>query len=1006
MKNELDLFLCKTKKYFRLYSLLFLFGLCTNIVLSQTVQGTITNDTGQPLPGANILEKGTNNGAVTDFDGVYRINVSENAILVISYVGYQTQEIVVGTQTTINISLALDNQLNEVVIIGYGTVKKSDVTGALSSVGAKDFENQPVTQIDQALQGRAAGVQVTQTNASPGSGSKIRIRGTNSINGSNDPLYVLDGLFVTSIDGLNVNDIESIEVLKDASATAIYGSRGANGVVLITTKNGKAGKVKVSFDSFLTVQSETNRLDIMSAADFARTVNASRVDVGANAPFTDQEISDFEVNGGTDWQDEVLRQGIKRNNQISVSGGSDNNDYYVSLAILDNKGIVINRDYKKYSLRANMNAKVSDKVKVGLNLYLGREEFDGASANVFDAVTYDPTSPARGEDGSYPNAAFASLQVNPLLIPNERIVDRKDHSALGSGYIQPKFGKYFTLNVSGGFEYIDIANKVYSPNIITNGGAGNIENRDRLTLQNTNVLSFNKNLKNESSIGVSLINEQVYIRRNQNEAGGLNFITDSNGFNNLGISDPASREISSTTNNESLLSFAGRVNYNLLNRYLFTATMRADGSSKFSEENRWGYFPSAAFSWKIIQENFMENNNLFNDLKLRVGYGVTGSQGISPLDRRARLNDNILYPINNGVFVTGIAPSNRIANPDLTWEETDQINVGLEFAILSNAIRLTIDYYKKNTTGLLLDLPLADYTGADVITKNIGEIENSGFDFTLDLRPINNEKFSWDNSLTLTANKNKVLDLGDEERIFPGQNFLAGATGGELASVVEVGESLGQLRGYIFDGIYQTDDDLPFGKSAGDSKYKDLNEDGVISSDDITTVGNGLPDFTWGLNSTLTYKNFDLNFLILGSHGQDVYNFTKGQQLAIGGGVPDAVHPDILNRWTPDNPSNEIPAFTTTSQDFLLSTRFLEDGSFVRMKNVTLAYNFSKEVLDKLNINSLRIYTSAENLFTITDYSGFDPELSVSGNSDIDVGIDRSTFPQAKSFTLGLNVTF
>ncbi len=649
----------------------------------QTVTGTVTDENAEVIPGANIFAQGTTKGTTSDINGKYSIIVPGNAVLVFSFLGYKTVEEPVGNRSTIDIQLGTDARLLEdVVVVGYGTVRKSDVTGALASVSAKDFEKQPLTKIDQALQGRAAGVQVNQTSGAPGSGFKIRIRGSNSISGNNDPLYVVDGLVVGSITSLNVNDIASMEVLKDASATAIYGSRGANGVVLITTKTGKKGAPKIELGLFTSVARVAQKLDVMTPAEFAEGVNFAE----GREFYTPAEITALRSGGGENWQERFFRPARSNNAQLSISGGSDAIDYFISGNLYDTEGTIIDQDYKRYTLRANLNAKLTNKLKVGLNTNVSHEKATGTRANLAAGLTWDPTTPAFNADGDYNfiplKPGVGNGAINPLVGPQNGIRENFDNRLILSGYANYDLAKGLVLNISGGLDRLESNDNGYTPLILDNNAEAVVTDRQVTRLQNTNRLTYTYDPNINHSIKIDAIHEQQLVTRQFNQSTATGFFSDQTTYKNLSLG-----AIQRTDNNftdERLQSFLGRVNYSLLDRFLFTATVRADGSSKFRDGNRWGVFPSGSVAWRLSEEKFIQDIAAVSNLKVRASYGVIGSQAIGPLATRAIpiISPNVNYPFTGGTNTVGVAPSNRLANPDLTWETTTQRNLGIDFGSL------------------------------------------------------------------------------------------------------------------------------------------------------------------------------------------------------------------------------------------------------------------------------------------------------------------------------------
>ncbi|TDB62697.1 SusC/RagA family TonB-linked outer membrane protein [Arundinibacter roseus] len=990
---------------FLLFSLLIGLGL-PQVIAQKVIRGKIVDEQNQAVPGANVFIKGSTVGTSSMADGTYSITADSGDILVFSFLGYQSSEQPVGESSTININLEPDaRQLADVVVIGYGSVKKSDLTGSLSSVTAKDFEKQPLTKIDEALQGRAAGVQVTQTSGAPGSGFKIRIRGANSISGDNSPLYVLDGLVVGDINSLNVNDIASMEVLKDASATAIYGSRGANGVVLITTKKGRKGPAQIEVGFFTGVSNVAQKLDLMSPAEFALGVNFAE----NRELYTADEIAALRVGAGENWQNRFFRTAPFSNTQLSMSGGSENFDYFVSGNLNSSKGTLIDQDYKRYTLRANFNAQVSKKIRLGLNSFISHEKATGVRAELSTGLTWDPTTPAFDAQGNYNFAPLkpgvGNAAPNPLLIPENNTRENFEDRLTLSGFANYDILKNLTLNISGGVDRFTTNNNGYTPILVNNIGSATVFNQTVTRIQNTNRLTYALNKNPNHSLTIDAVHEQQLVIRSGNTSFASNFFSDQTTYKNLSLG--SIQRTMNTFSDESLQSFLGRVNYSLLNRFLVTASVRADGSSKFRKDNRWGVFPSGSVAWKLAEEEFIKNIPAISDLKVRVSYGVIGSQAIGPLATRATpvISPDVNYPFTGNTATIGVAPSERAANPDLTWETTRQANIGLDLGLFNSALTLSVDLYKKNTTDLLLNAQLPSFLGPTLITRNVGEVENKGFDISLGWNMIRTDDWDVRSSLNVSRNKNEVLALVDGQPLELGAGYVP-STFSVNPTRVEVGMPISSFRGYIFEGVYQLGEEseaAKFNRRPGDAKYRDINRDGLITTDDITNIGTGNPNFTWGWNWDITYKNFNLNFLITGSQGNDIYNFQRGRMMALGAQQFHAVHQDYIDRWTPTNPSN-IPSGRNGTE--LLSSQFLEDGSYATLKNAALSYNFDNSLLQKIGISKLRLYVSSNNLLILTGYRGFDPESTASGNSDIDLGIDYDAYPINRTFTLGLNLTF
>jgi len=971
-----------------------------SVTQQTSISGTVTDEAGEPLPGVTVLIKGTTQGTVTDMNGKYSISdLPGDATLQFSFVGMLSQEVEVGTQTTIDVTMNPDAiGIEEVVAIGYGTMRKSDLTGSLVSVRSDNFDKQPITRIDQALQGRAAGVQVSQVSGAPGAALKVRIRGTNSINGLNEPLYIVDGLSVSNINAINVSDIQSMEVLKDASSTAIYGSRGANGVVVITTKNGRKNDMKIDVESSYGISNVPSFLPIMEAADFAEGVNFW----DKKETFSSSEISALKTSGGEDWQDAAFQSAATSNTQVSVSGGGKSVDYFVSAGYLNQEGILIGEDYTRYSFRAKLNADLTSKTKFGINAYHSRAENTGVSPELSTVVIFDPTTPVFDSNGEYTldsEKAVATDAFNPLFVAAEKTRENYKDQFIANAYLDFKITPDLVFNTSVGVEQLFTSLNSYTPIFFANGKA-EVTSIKMSVFQNTNRLTYTKKIS-EHSIKVDAIHEQVYSRNSGHALVGTGFVTDNTTYKALQMA--SLQNIRSYNGNgplnydRSLQSFVGRINYSYASKYLLSASVRADGSSVF-QKDKWGIFPSVSAAWRLSEEGFIQDVHFISNLKLRGSYGITGSQAISPLDTRSipevggKFHD---YTYDGSVETIGIAPPSRLANPDLTWEETAQLNAGFDIGLTDSRINLSFDWYKKNTTGLLLDVALPAHVGANVITQNIGEVQNQGFDVSLGFVAVDSKDWKINSSLSLSSNANKIVALSDDKPIEgTGKIYLS-----EYPTRLEVGMPISSFRGYKFIGVWKE------GEKAGQAKYEDISEDGIITTDDVANIGDGNPDIVWGLNTNAEYKGFELNVFLQGMHGNDVYNFTRARMMGLGPLTYHPVHADFADRWSTSNSSSNIPSLRENAQ--VLSSQFLEDGSFVRIKNVSLSYTFKDiELLNKLGVSSLRMFASGENLLTITNYTGYDPEVSASGNSDLDVGIDYDAYPIPRTFTIGLNVSF
>ena len=985
----------------------------------KSVSGKVTDSSGASLPGVSVVVKGTTNGTISDSDGRYSISkVPENATLQFSFVGMKMQEKTVAGKTSINVTLADETiGLEEVVAVGYGTMKKSDLSGSVVSVKSQDMTAYPSSQILQSLQGRASGVQIQATNGEPGSAYKVRIRGASSVNSSSDPLIVVDGFPGAGMPASE--DIESVEVLKDASATAIYGSRGANGVIMVTTKSGKAGKNKIEFNSSYSVQDVIKKLDLLQTTDFVNYINEMTPGL-----LTDTNYPN------TNWQDKVFRKGATQNYQLAMSGGNENVRYYVSGIIYDQKGIILDSRYKRYSIVSNLDIQATKKLKVGINLFASRyisngtvtQEWSGGAGQtgvMTAAVLTAPITSVYNQDGSYATYNLSGTESdNPVAIAKETSLDNvgdnlqanflgeytiaknlKFRSTFGAKTWSSRYGNYLPSSMYGGRSV---------------GGRGSIQGYRETDIINENYFTYNKNINDIHDISLMTGYSYQSFSAESWTSTSENYITDSFSYWNLGGGSVAKTPSSSLTESK-LASFYGRLNYKLFNRYLITLNARYDGSSRFAKNNKWAFFPSGAIAWDIAQENFMKSISQVSQLKLRGSYGITGNQAISPYQSLARLA-TLSSTIINNTLVNSVVPSS-VANDNLTWESTAQTDIGFDLGLLKQRISIVGDYYYKKTTDLLFSMPLPQYSGYSSMLKNIGSLENKGFEITLSTVNFN-RVFKWTTDFNFSRNRNKILQLPDGNDIFvntsPGHMI-----GISNSQVLREGQPMGQFFGYIYDGVYQQGDTfLPgsgFEQVTGGEKFRDINgkdangklsgaPDGKLSSDDRTIIGDPNPDFIWGLNNTMEYKGFDLNFFIQASQGNDIYSFTLFELELMSGYSNSTTR--ALDRWTPTHTNTDVPK-ATTSRSKISSNRFVYDGSYIRLKNLSLGYKLPQTLIRNAGISSARIYISGQNLFTITNYPGYDPEVSWMGeSSNINLGLDYGSYPNAKSITVGLQVKF
>ncbi|AWG23386.1 hypothetical protein FFWV33_18545 [Flavobacterium faecale] len=1007
MKNRISRYLKKST-----YLGLFLTLMSVQEFYAQQVTGRVTDETSQGVPGVNVLKKGTSSGVSTDLDGKFTIAAKEGDVLLVSFIGYNPQSIKVGKSSTINVKLAPDvASLEEVVVIGYGTAKKKDVTGAVSQVTAKSFADQPVVRVEDALQGRASGVMVSKSSGAPGGEIKVRVRGVNSITGSNDPLVVIDGLIGGDLSSLNPNDIASMDVLKDASATAVYGVRGSNGVIVITTKKG-SGKGKINVDYFTSIATIPKYLPTLAdnVGDFARIENARR----GTAFFTAADITAIEAQGGTNYQKEILRTGISKNLQISASGSEGKLRYFISGNYNNVEGIIINTNAEKFAARSNVEAQVNDKLKVGLNLFVNRfqnhnnfETFGSDQGSlIYKALTWDPTTPVYNANGEYnlrSTRSVASLNQNPVYT-----LDNSDFQQ-----VQDLLNATFNLsyNISKDFTYSLVLGSA-----INNNSAQNyfVENNNNIpsagfdtnkftSYQMSNILTWHKEF-GKHDLKITGVQEYNNSKNYINSFSGLN-ISLPKGYYFNQFADASSKKYASNFAQQELQSFMLRGEYIFNNNLSVTVTTRRDASSVFAKDNRVGYFPSAAVGYSL--DEFLPKESFVHALKLRLGWGQVGNQNIGAYATDTRYN-NVSYSFDGTTASPGIFLLNY-GNKDLNWETTTQSNFGVDLGFQDRRGNLSVDVYKKNTTDLLLNNPLSGLDGGGgaggsargFITNNVGEVSNKGIDVNLGYDIFKNDDFTWNSNVSVSYVKNKVEKLSDGRTKIDG-TFVAPGGQSRVLNVIELGQSLGQLYGATFLGTWKTEDVIPVSKTTGtpagvpgQAKYV-LDDNNNVA---FGAIGNGTPKMFLGWNNSITYKNWNCNIFVQSVSGFDIYNMT---QAGINGGAGDSrsfMSAEQVNQWTAANQTN-VP----TNSIFSNSSKFLENGNFIRLSNLNIGYTF-KDVAGFKN-TSLKVYASGQNLFLFTKYSGYDPEntttRSTQGTSDVTAGINAGAFPTPRTYTLGL----
>lgn len=993
-------------------------------VVGKVVSGTVSNEAGEPLAGASISVKQNGRGTLTDSRGQFSIEVpDDNAVLVISYAGFVTKETTVGRSNTVAVSLTSANKMMEdVLVIGYGNVKRSDVTGSVAKIGEAAVKATPIVALDRAMQGRVPGVQVTTNSSRPGGSTTVRIRGTGSVNANNEPLYVIDGYPTGDLNSINPNDIESIDILKDASATAIYGSRGSNGVVLVTTKRGKANQSNIQFETYQGSQSVRRKIPLLNAREYAEFINEARINGGGTAYFDGSNADrplPSSFGEGTDWQDQIFRTAPIQNYQLTIAGGEAKTRYAISGSYFDQSGIITNSRFKRYTLRANLDRDISSRIKVGLSMQGAfinsdrvRTEADAnRNAGVTTAaVNYPAIFPAYNADGSYfkDQTTLNPFPVdNPLAIAN--LIKDKGYSTriLSNLFADIKIIEGLNFRTSVGGDLISNKNNYYvSRQLLLSSliGSAAVNADQNLNWLTENTLTFNRTFSDRHKLNGVLGYTAQGFHYEGATANSANFNNDFASFYNLGAGATLQAPSSSVVE-WALISYLSRVNYSFDNRYLVTLTARRDGSSRFGPSNKFGFFPSGAFAWRVSNEKFMSGVKAINDLKFRVSYGLTGNQAIGDYQFLSSLlvSSYAFGGPNASVFV-GSTPSG-VSNLDLRWEKNKQLDIGADMAFLNNRIRLTVDYYNKQTSDLLFLVNIPASTGYTNSLRNIGSVENKGWEFALGTTNVNGKDFQWTSDFNISFNKNKVLRLDGRPE------FTSGLGNGDLQItnpiLLKVGEPLGSFYGRVMSGIFQNQGEVD--KSAqknakpGDIRYEDLNGDGVINDNDRKIIGNGYPKFFGGLDNTISYKGFDVNIFFQGSYGNKILNLSRFELYGLNG---QNQAKEIVNRWTPTNPSNTVPRANTAGGQKILSTFQVEDGSYLRLKNLSLGYHLPQSVLRRVSIKGAKVYVSAQNLLTFTNYTGYDPEVSRWGSSAISQAMDLGSYPSAKTLLVGVNLTF
>lgn len=1064
----------------KLFSCLVLMFLSISMMAQKVpVSGTVSDQTG-PVIGASVIEKGTTNGTMTDNDGHFTLTVSKGAVIEISSIGYKTQEITVGAQTNFTVTLSEDNEfLDEVVVVGYGSMKKSDLAGASVSMKESDLKGSIISSLDQSLQGRAAGVTAVTTSGAPGSSSSIRVRGQATINANAEPLYVIDGVIVqgggntgadfglgdalgngkvstiSPLSTINPADIVSMEILKDASATAIYGAQGANGVVLITTKHGKSGEAKFSYDGMVAMSRQAVRLNMMNLREYAQYYNEmiEEGDINETNPYY---ATPSLLGKGTNWQDEIFRTAWQHQHQLSAQGGSDKVQYYVSGSYMDQQGTIIGFNFNRFSVRTNLDAQLKKWLKLGVNATyaITNDNLKLADSNqglIYYSLTTIPDIPVYDVNGNYSSTireGYTSPNPVALAMMDEILLKRKKLS--GNIYAELTPIKHITWRTELGFDMGESDANRYKPMIDLGGW-----------VRSQNSISYQKNsnyfwqLKNYLTYAnqwgkhsvTAMVGQECWESK-WNYLSGSNTDLPSDEVHNVALAT-GTPSISSGFGSSSMASFFTRETYNYGDRYLGTYTYRYDGSSNFGPKNRWAGFHSVALAWRFSNEKFFEPvKKVIDNGKLRLGWGQTGNSSIGSYAWGAAITR---MPSALGM---GFRPSN-IPNTSIRWESQEQYNVGLDLGFFNGRLNLTVDAYYKRSDDMLMSMQLPSYLGTQgngssklqAPKGNYGSIENKGLEITLDARPVQLKNFSWDSNFQISFNKNKLLSLSDTENA----TLVGYGQWGDVVCVSEIGKPLYNFYGYKVEGVYKDLDDIQnsakpakypadgvFSRGntvwVGDIKYKDVDENGIIDERDRTDLGSPLPKFTFGWTNTFRYRNLDLSIFLNGSYGNKVMNYNsltlthmnstwtnQLQSVVSKRARLEPIDPTIVyadgSKWFDHidnvrvkNPGTKIPhtSINDPNDNDRISDRYVEDGSFLRIKNITLGYTFPKALLNKAKIENLRVYVNIQNLYTFTKYTGYDPEVGAStqDSSGLTYGLDNGRYPSPAMYSFGLNITF
>jgi TonB-dependent starch-binding outer membrane protein SusC len=1000
-----------------------------------TVRGQVTDaSTNGPISGAQVAVVGTQHGTLTRPDGTFSMSpVPEGTHRIrVTMFGYGPQErtisLAAGQSTTANFQLEPRAvRLDEIVAVGYGTQRRRDVTGAVASIRGEDIITRaaPTSTISSALQGRAPGVQVITNSGMPGGGASVRVRGTNSIGANSEPLYVVDGIPVTQgtsstdptqnpLNTINPNDIASIDILKDASATAIYGARGANGVILITTERGQRGTDQFSLESSYGIQEIAKSIQVLNAQQYRELRNEALVNVGESPIYQDFNVPSY------DYPNLLLRTAPQQSHTLTFSGGDERTRYLISGNFMDQDGIVLGTEFSRYAGRLNLDREFSARFRMGTSLSLARTlhnlsqvETGGIggsnSRGLQAAMMYDPALAPRDEDGNWIRRAVDTRQIsNPLATVSELIDRRNDLRFTGNLFGELDIAEGMRLRTSVGANIGSAFNPFYAPSSIeqgfTSGGEARIQQSRGNEILNENLLTYRREAVGPGALDVI---GGFTIQRNESESTnmvGQGFLVEQPMWRAMG-SGETRPSISSSESQWTLLSYLGRANYDLLDRYTLTVTGRYDGSSRFGEANKWAFFPSAAVAWRMSEESFMEGQRLFDDLKLRFSYGVTGNQGVSPYQSLARLGT--VSTSMAGSAVVAFAPGSAAPNPNLRWETTRQFNAGVDMDVLEQRVNVSVDAYHSRTEDLLLEVNMPFTSGFSTQLQNIGAVQNRGVELGINTINIETPRFGWRSTLSLATNRNEVVAIDARDYIETGADRWGSAAGGN-SHLIMPGQPLGTFYGYLVEGLYQQGDPCPLAAPRptedcvpGELRIVDMNEDGRITPDDRTIIGHADPRFYGGLNNRFNYGAFSLDAFVNFSYGGDILNASNAQLLSVTGQMNERA--EVLNRWTPENTGASIPR-ANANRRTVIHSDLIEDGSFLRLQTLTLGYDVPQRLLP--GTAGTRLYLTGQNLLTLTGYSGFDPEVNSLGGHPAARGLDVGAYPRARTWNVGVNVTF